>query len=45
MAIELKNLKKVFDDNITAVNDLSCTFEDKTLNVLIGPSGAERPPP
>jgi osmoprotectant transport system ATP-binding protein len=39
MAIELKNLKKVFDQNIVAVNDLSCTFEDKTLNVLIGPSG------
>jgi osmoprotectant transport system ATP-binding protein len=39
MAIELKNLRKVFDGNFVAVNDINCTFEDKTLTVLIGPSG------
>lgn len=39
MAIELKNLRKVFDENFVAVNDINCTFEDKTLTVLIGPSG------
>jgi osmoprotectant transport system ATP-binding protein len=38
MPIELDHVTKKYGD-LTAVNDLSLTFEDRTLNVLIGPSG------
>ncbi len=38
MPIELDHVTKKYGD-LTAVNDLSLTFEDQTLNVLIGPSG------
>ena len=38
MPIELEHLTKKYGD-ITAVDDLTLTFEDRSLNVLIGPSG------
>jgi osmoprotectant transport system ATP-binding protein len=38
MAIELLNLTKKYGD-LTAVDDVSLTFRDRELSVLIGPSG------
>lgn len=38
MPIELEHLTKKYGD-VTAVDDLTLTFEDQSLNVLIGPSG------
>ena len=38
--IELKNVSKVYDEEIVAVNDISLTIEDGELVVLVGPSGS-----
>ena len=37
--ITLKNIQKVFDKNIIAVNDFSMEIKDKEMVVLLGPSG------
>ena len=35
----LKNLKKVYEGNVTAVHDVNLTIADKEFIVLVGPSG------
>ena len=35
----LKDVKKVFDKNVTAVDDFNLEIEDKSFVVLVGPSG------
>ena len=35
----LKNVKKVFDKDIVAVNEFSLEIEDTEFIVLVGPSG------
>ena len=35
----LKNLKKVYEGNVTAVHDVNLTIKDKEFIVLVGPSG------
>ena len=35
----LKNLKKVYDNNVTAVHDVNLHIKDKEFIVLVGPSG------
>ncbi len=35
----LKNLKKVYDNKVTAVHDVNLEIEDKEFIVLVGPSG------
>jgi multiple sugar transport system ATP-binding protein len=37
--VELKNLTKVFDGGVKAVNDVNITINDKEFVVLVGPSG------
>ena len=37
--VTLKNIQKVFDKNIIAVNDFSMEIKDKEMVVLLGPSG------
>ena len=37
--ITLKNIQKVFDKNIIAVNDFSMEIKNKEMVVLLGPSG------
>ena len=37
--IEIKNLKKVFDKNVTALDDFNLTIEDGEFVALLGPSG------
>ncbi len=37
--VELKNIKKVYDNNVTAIADASVVVEDKEFAVLVGPSG------
>lgn len=37
--VTLKNVKKVFDKNVTAVADFNLEIEDKSFVVLVGPSG------
>ncbi|MCA9734867.1 MAG: sn-glycerol-3-phosphate ABC transporter ATP-binding protein UgpC [Deferribacteres bacterium] len=38
-AIELKNLSKVYDNKVTAVNNADFVINDKEFLVLVGPSG------
>ncbi len=38
-SVELKNITKVFDNKVTAINDVSLSIEDKEFLVLVGPSG------
>jgi len=38
--IELRDVSKVFDDDVVAVDDVSITIEDGELVVLVGPSGS-----
>jgi multiple sugar transport system ATP-binding protein len=38
-SVELKNIRKVFDNNVTAIDDVSLVIEDKEFVVLVGPSG------
>ena len=35
----LKGIKKVYDDNVTAVHDVNLGIQDKEFIVLVGPSG------
>lgn len=37
--ITLKNIKKIYDDNYTAVHDLSLEIKDREFVILVGPSG------
>ena len=37
--VELKNISKVFDGNVKAVDDANIVVEDKEFVVLVGPSG------
>ncbi|WP_182200907.1 ABC transporter ATP-binding protein [Paraliobacillus salinarum] len=37
--IQLKNINKIYDDGFQALKDISLTFEEGKINVLIGPSG------
>ncbi|CCU85737.1 MULTISPECIES: betaine/proline/choline family ABC transporter ATP-binding protein [Mesotoga] len=39
MSIEFKNVVKEYEEGFKAVDNLSITFEDKELTILIGPSG------
>ena len=38
-SVELKNITKVFENKVTAINDVSLLIKDKEFLVLIGPSG------
>ncbi|MBL7093671.1 sn-glycerol-3-phosphate ABC transporter ATP-binding protein UgpC [candidate division KSB1 bacterium] len=38
-SVELKNITKIFDNKVTAINNVSLTIEDKEFLVLVGPSG------
>ena len=38
-SVRLKNVVKVFDKNVTAVNNVNIDIEDKEFMVLVGPSG------
>lgn len=38
--IEMKNVRKVYDNGITAVNDISVTIEQGEFVYVVGPSGA-----
>lgn len=37
--VTLKNIKKVFDNNVTAVDNVNLEIQDKEFVVLVGPSG------
>ena len=37
--VELRHLKKVYDNKVTAISDASLVIEDKEFAVLVGPSG------
>ena len=37
--VELKNVYKIYDNNVAAVHDFNLTIEDKEFVVLVGPSG------
>ncbi len=37
--VKLKNLKKVYDNKVTAVHDVNLEIADKEFIVLVGPSG------
>ena len=39
MRIELNNIKKTFDKNLTVLDGISLTIEDKEFCVFLGPSG------
>ena len=38
-SVEIKNVTKVFDKKVTAIDDVSLKIEDKEFVVLVGPSG------
>jgi len=38
-SVELQNVSKIFDDKITAIDNISLSIEDKEFVVLVGPSG------
>ena len=38
-SVRLKNVVKIFDKNVTAVNNVNIDIEDKEFMVLVGPSG------
>ncbi len=37
--VELQHIKKVYDNNVTAIADANVVIEDKEFAVLVGPSG------
>jgi multiple sugar transport system ATP-binding protein len=37
--VELKNIEKIYDDNVRAVADVNVTIEDREFVVFVGPSG------
>ncbi len=37
--VKLENIFKIFEKNVTAVNNVSLTIEDREFMVLVGPSG------
>ena len=37
--VSIRNLKKVYDNNVTAVHDVNLEIKDKEFIVLVGPSG------
>ncbi|MBR0027011.1 MAG: ATP-binding cassette domain-containing protein, partial [Clostridia bacterium] len=37
--VTLKHIKKVYDKNVTAVEDFNLEIKDKEFIVLVGPSG------
>ncbi len=38
-SVKLTNVKKVYDNNVTAVNDFNLEIQDKEFVVFVGPSG------
>ncbi|MEG2677070.1 MAG: ATP-binding cassette domain-containing protein, partial [Oscillospiraceae bacterium] len=38
-SVTLKDIKKVYDGNVTAVHQFSLEIKDKEFVVLVGPSG------
>ena len=38
-SVSLKNIYKVYDNNMTAVNDFNLEIEDKEFIIFVGPSG------
>ena len=38
-SVELKNIKKVYDNKVTAIANANALIEDKEFAVLVGPSG------
>ena len=37
--VQLKNIKKMYDNKVTAVHDFNLDIADKEFIVLVGPSG------
>ncbi|MCR1908548.1 ATP-binding cassette domain-containing protein, partial [Flavonifractor plautii] len=37
--VSLKNVKKIYDNKVTAVHDFNLEIADKEFIVLVGPSG------
>jgi len=37
--VELKNVSKIYSENVKAVDNISLKIEDKEFLVLVGPSG------
>ena len=37
--VVIKNMKKIYDNKVTAVHDVNLTIKDKEFIVLVGPSG------
>jgi len=37
--LQLKNIYKIYDGNVTAVSDFNLDIEDKEFIILVGPSG------
>ena len=37
--VVMKGLKKIYDNNVTAVHDVNLHIQDKEFIVLVGPSG------
>ena len=38
-SVKLTNVKKVYDNNVTAVHDFNLEIKDKEFVVFVGPSG------
>lgn len=38
--LEIKNLTKIYEDNFKALNKLSVTFNDNSINIILGHNGA-----
>ena len=37
--VSLRNIKKIYDNKVTAVHDFNLDIEDKEFIILVGPSG------
>ena len=42
--VTLKNVKKIYDNKVTAVHDFNLEIADKEFIVLVGPSAVASPP-
>ena len=40
--LSLRNIKKIYDKNVTAVHEFNLEIADKEFIVLVGPSGCGR---